>query len=37
MKTAAQLIADKKHKEVISIAPNRPVIDAPNIRLVLSL
>ena len=28
MKTAAQLIADKKHKEVISIAPNRPVIDA---------
>ena len=28
MKTAAQLIADKKHKDVISIAPNRPVIDA---------
>jgi CBS domain-containing protein len=28
MKTAAQLIADKKHKEVISIAPHRPVIDA---------
>jgi len=28
MKTAAQLIAEKKHKEVISIAPNRPVIDA---------
>jgi CBS domain-containing protein len=28
MKTAAQLIADKKNKEVISIAPNRPVIDA---------
>ena len=28
MKTAAQLIADKKHKGVISIAPNRPVIDA---------
>ena len=28
MKTAAQMIADKKHKEVISIAPNRPVIDA---------
>lgn len=28
MKTAAQLIADKKHKEVITIAPNRPVIDA---------
>ena len=28
MKTTAQLIADKKHKEVISIAPNRPVIDA---------
>jgi CBS domain-containing protein len=28
MKTAAQLISDKKHKELISIAPNRPVIDA---------
>ena len=28
MKTAAQIIADKQHKEVISIAPNRPVIDA---------
>jgi len=28
MKTAAQMIADKKHKEVISIAPHRPVIDA---------
>lgn len=28
MKTAAQLIADKKNKGVISIAPNRPVIDA---------
>ena len=28
MKTAAQLIADKKHKEIISIAPDRPVIDA---------
>jgi len=28
MKTAAQLIADKKLKGVISIAPNRPVIDA---------
>ena len=28
MKTAAQLIADKKSKGVISIAPNRPVIDA---------
>ena len=28
MKTAAQLIADKKHQEVISIAPHRPVIDA---------
>lgn len=28
MKTAAQLIADKKHKEVISITPHRPVIDA---------
>ena len=27
MKTAAQLIENKKHKEVISIAPNRPVID----------
>lgn len=28
MKTTAQLIADKKHKEIISIAPHRPVIDA---------
>ena len=28
MKTAAQLIADKKLKGVISIAPHRPVIDA---------
>jgi CBS domain-containing protein len=28
MKTAAQLIENKKHKEVISIAPHRPVIDA---------
>ena len=28
MKTAAQLIHDKKYKEVISIAPHRPVIDA---------
>ena len=28
MKTAAQLIDNKKHKEVISIAPHRPVIDA---------
>jgi len=28
MKTAAQLIEDKRHKEVISIEPNRPVIDA---------
>ncbi len=28
MKTAAQMIADKKLKEVISIAPHRPVIDA---------
>jgi CBS domain-containing protein len=28
MKTAAQLIESKKHKEVISIAPHRPVIDA---------
>ena len=27
MKTAAQLIADKKNTGVISIAPNRPVID----------
>ena len=28
MKTAAQLIEIKKYKEVISIAPHRPVIDA---------
>ena len=28
MKTTAQLINEKQHKEVISIAPNRPVIDA---------
>ena len=28
MKTAAQLLENKKHKEVISIAPHRPVIDA---------
>ena len=28
MKTAAQMIADKKHKEFISIAPHRQVIDA---------
>ena len=28
MKTAAQLISEKQYKEVISIAPNRPVIDA---------
>ena len=28
MKTAAQLIENKKHKEVINIAPHRPVIDA---------
>jgi len=28
MKTAAQLIHDRKYKEVISIAPHRPVIDA---------
>ena len=28
MKTAAQLIENKKHKQVISIAPHRPVIDA---------
>ena len=28
MKTAAQLNENKKHKEVISIAPHRPVIDA---------
>ena len=28
MKTLLQIIDDKKHKEVISIAPNRPVFDA---------
>ena len=28
MKTLHQVLADKKHKEVISIAPNRPVFDA---------
>ena len=28
MKTLLQIIDDKKHKEVISIAPNRPVYDA---------
>ena len=28
MKTLLQIINDKKHKEVISIAPNRPVYDA---------
>lgn len=28
MKTLQQLIDSKKHKEVISIAPNRPVYDA---------
>lgn len=28
MKTAAQLISGKKYKEVIIIAPHRPVIDA---------
>jgi len=28
MKTAAQLIENKKHKELLSIAPHRPVIDA---------
>ena len=28
MKTLLQIINDKKHKEVISIAPNRPVFDA---------
>ena len=28
MKTTAQLISEKKFKEIISIAPNRPVIDA---------
>ena len=28
MKTLLQILNDKKHKEVISIAPNRPVFDA---------
>ena len=28
MKTLLQILTDKKHKEVISIAPNRPVFDA---------
>ena len=28
MKTLQQVLNDKKHKEVISIAPNRPVFDA---------
>ena len=28
MKTLLQIINDKKHKEIISIAPNRPVYDA---------
>ncbi len=28
MKTLLQILDDKKHKEVISIAPNRPVYDA---------
>ncbi len=28
MKTLQQIINEKKHKEVISIAPNRPVFDA---------
>jgi CBS domain-containing protein len=28
MKTLQQILNDKKHKEVISIAPNRPVFDA---------
>ena len=28
MKTLLQVLTDKKHKEVISIAPNRPVFDA---------
>ena len=28
MKTLLQIINDKKHKEIISIAPNRPVFDA---------
>ncbi len=28
MKTLQQVLNDKKHKEVISIAPNRPIFDA---------
>ena len=28
MKTLLQVLNDKKHKEIISIAPNRPVFDA---------
>ena len=28
MKTLQQVLNDKKHKEIISIAPNRPVFDA---------
>lgn len=28
MKTLQQILSDKKHKEVISIAPHRPVFDA---------
>lgn len=28
MKTLQQILDDKKHKEVISVAPNRPVFDA---------
>ncbi|MES2546400.1 MAG: CBS domain-containing protein [Pseudomonadota bacterium] len=28
MKTLQQVLNDKKHKEVISVAPNRPVFDA---------
>ena len=28
MRTLQQILNDKKHKEVISIAPNRPVFDA---------
>ena len=28
MKTLQQVLMDKKHKEIISIAPNRPVFDA---------
>ena len=28
MKTLLRVLSDKKHKEIISIAPNRPVFDA---------